>query len=90
MPDVEPPRPRACSCLSRSLRSRASARRLRKSERWTRPTVCDLSKSSAVDACEVKREVAALAAEGLGVLLREGSADEGFERSMVDWRCCSW
>lgn len=40
-------RPNDLSCASRSFCSRTSARRLRNSERWTRPTVCDLSKSSA-------------------------------------------
>lgn len=39
--------PSDLSCASRSFCSRTSARRLRKSERWTRPTVCDFSKSSA-------------------------------------------
>lgn len=62
---------------------------MRKSDSCTRPTVCDLSRSSAVEACDVKREVALLAVVGLGVLLREGSAEEGLERSMVGggvWR----
>lgn len=45
MPDVN--RPNDLSCASRSFCSRTSARRLRNSERWTRPTVCDFSKSSA-------------------------------------------
>lgn len=45
MPDVN--RPSDLSCASRSFCSRTSARRLRNSERWTKPTVCDLSKSSA-------------------------------------------
>ena len=35
------------SCASFSFSSKTSARRLRKSERLTRPTVCDLSRSSA-------------------------------------------
>lgn len=39
--------PSDLSCASRSFCSRTSARRLRKSERWTRPTVCDLRSSSA-------------------------------------------
>lgn len=39
--------PRDLSWASRSFCSKTSARRLRKSERWTRPTVCDLSRSSA-------------------------------------------
>lgn len=43
------------SRASRSFRSIASARRLRKSESWTRPTVCADKRSSAVVACEVKR-----------------------------------
>jgi hypothetical protein len=38
-----------------SLCSRASARRLRKSDRCTRPTVCDLRRSSASWAEEAKR-----------------------------------
>lgn len=45
LPDVN--LPSDLSCASFSFCSRTSARRLRKSERWTRPTVCDLSKSSA-------------------------------------------
>lgn len=55
--------PRKASCASRSFCSRASARRLRKSESATRPTVCVLRRSSAVLVCEVKR--------GLGVELPE-------------------
>lgn len=39
--------PSDLSCASRSFCSRTSARRLRKSDKWTRPTVCDLSRSSA-------------------------------------------
>lgn len=39
--------PSDLSWASRSFCSRTSARRLRKSDRCTRPTVCDLSKSSA-------------------------------------------
>lgn len=35
---------------SRSFSSKASARRLRKSDRWTKPTVCSLRRSSAVEA----------------------------------------
>ena len=38
---------------STSVCSKASARRFRKSESWTRPTVCDLTMSSAVEACTV-------------------------------------
>jgi hypothetical protein len=45
LPDVN--LPSDLSCASRSFCSRTSARRLRKSERWTRPTVCDLRRSSA-------------------------------------------
>lgn len=45
LPDVN--LPSDLSCASFSFCSSTSARRLRKSERWTRPTVCDLSKSSA-------------------------------------------
>ena len=40
---------------SRSLASSASARRLRKSERCTSPTVCDWSRSSVVEFCALKR-----------------------------------
>lgn len=56
--------PLAARVASRETCSSASARLLRKSERWTRPTVCSLSRSSAVGACEVKR--------GFGVEEREG------------------
>lgn len=45
LPDAS--RPSDLSCASRSFCSRTSARRLRKSDRCTRPTVCDLSISSA-------------------------------------------
>jgi len=45
LPDAS--RPNDLSCASRSFCSRTSARRLRKSDRCTRPTVCDLSISSA-------------------------------------------
>jgi hypothetical protein len=66
-----PPRaPTKASCASRSFCSRTSARRLRKSESWTRPTVCVLRRSSAVRACGVKRE--------LGVELPELGADAMF------------
>lgn len=42
-----PNRPSDLSCASRSFCSKTSARRLRKSDRCTRPTVCDFSISSA-------------------------------------------
>jgi hypothetical protein len=60
------PPPRA-SCASRSFCSRASARRFRKSERLTRPTVCVLRRSSAVLDWEVNR--------GLGVDAPDGGLD---------------
>lgn len=59
--------PSNASCASRSFCSIASARRLRKSESATRPTVCVLSRSSAVFAWGVKR--------GLGVDPPEGGFD---------------
>ena len=43
------------ACASRSFCSTASARRLRKSDRWTSPTVWDFRRSSAVDPWEVNR-----------------------------------
>ena len=43
-------RPKLPPEASRSFCSSASARRLRKSERWTRPTVCDARRSAAVEA----------------------------------------
>ena len=43
-------RPKLPPEASRSFCSSASARRLRKSERWTRPTVCDAKRSAAVEA----------------------------------------
>lgn len=61
------PPPKSESCASRSFCSMASARRLRKSERLTRPTVCACSTSSAVLLCEVKR--------GLGVEARDPGCD---------------
>ena len=63
---------------SRSFCSSASARRLRKSERWTRPTVWDFRRSSAVEA-EVKRE---LFTDGLGVETRDGGLVEGVEEAI--------
>ena len=50
VPGVPRPLPPLCkaSCASRSFCSSASARRFRKSERLTRPTVCVLRRSSAV------------------------------------------
>ena len=76
--EVEPGVNRPKLPASRSFCSSASARRLRKSERWTRPTVWDFSRSSAVEA-EVKRE---LFADGLGVETREGGLVDGFEEAM--------
>ena len=49
------PKLKAVPCASRSFCSSASARRFRKSERWTRPTVWDASRSAAVVAGVVKR-----------------------------------
>lgn len=69
-PDVElagAKRPPWLPVASRSFCSRASARLLRKSERWTSPTVWDLRRSSAVAAWEVKR---------CGVTARDRSVDE--------------
>lgn len=64
---------------SRSFCSSASARRLRKSDRWTRPTVWDLRRSSAVEACDVKREFVA----GFGVVVRDGIFEDGLEEVIV-------
>ena len=68
----EPPRllPSSDSWASRSFCSMASARRLRKSERLTRPTVWFERMSSAVLACGLKR--------GLGVEVPE----EGFDMAV--------
>ena len=71
--------PRLRSCASRSFASRASARRLRKSERLTRPTVWDLRRSSAVEACEVKRLVGSE-----GVEVRDGGLVGGLELAMLE------
>lgn len=60
--------PSDLSCASRSFRSRTSARRLRKSERLTRPTVCDFSKSSAEAVWLVNER---------GVEVRLGSSEGG-------------
>ena len=61
-------------CASRSFCSSASARRFRKSERWTRPTVWDASRSAAVEAWVVKRE--------LGVKTLGTSFDEGLDEAI--------
>lgn len=68
--------PLAVPSRSFSFCSSASARRLRKSERATRPTVCVLKRSSAVFLCEVKRE---LGVEVPGVDVPEG----GFEDMVI-------
>jgi hypothetical protein len=60
--------PSSASCASLSFCSSASARRFRKSESATRPTVCVLSKSSAVLLCEAKR--------GLGVDTPDAGLDD--------------
>lgn len=84
-PDVEagvvvvPKRPKLPPWASRSFCSSASARRLRKSDRCTRPTVWDLRRSSAVDACEVKRGFGV----GLGVESREGALEEGVDEAIA-------
>jgi hypothetical protein len=71
----DPPRPpRSASCASLSFCSSASARRLRKSESATRPTVWVLSKSSAVLLWEVKR--------GLGVDAPEAGLDDIGNRNL--------
>lgn len=67
--------PEDLSKLSLSFSSSASARLLRYSDRFTRPTVWVLSRSSAVAFWEVKREDRA----GFGV----ASLDEGFEDSIA-------
>ncbi len=69
--------PRDLSCVSLSLCSSSSARRLRNSESFTSPTVCDLSRSSVVEFCAVKRALAIT----LGVELREGEVDEELDIS---------
>ena len=60
--------PSSMSWASLSFCSSASARRFRKSESATRPTVCVLSKSSAVLLWEVKR--------GFGVDAPEAGLDD--------------
>ena len=68
------PKLAAVPCASRSFCSSASARRFRKSERWTRPTVWDASRSAAVETGVVKR--------GFGVGTLEVSFDEGLEEAI--------
>ncbi len=63
--------------MSRSFCSIASARRLRKSERFTRPTVWVLRRSSAVLVWDVKR--------GFGVEEPEGRSEGGLEAMMRDF-----
>lgn len=77
-PPGVPALPNDLSCASRSFCSRASARRLRKSESWTRPTVCDLSRSSAVAFCDVKRAFVVW----FGVEPRDAGSDGGFDMSV--------
>ena len=72
------PKLAAVPCASRSFCSSASARRFRKSERWTRPTVWDASRSAAVDAWVVKR--------GFGVGTLEVSFDEGVDEGIEMFR----
>lgn len=83
-PDVEAgvavaKRPKLPPWASRSFCSSASARRLRKSDRWTRPTVWDFNRSSAVDACDVKRELGV----GFGVQMRDGALEEGVDEAIA-------
>lgn len=83
-PDVEAgvavvKRPKLPPWASRSFCSSASARRLRKSDRWTRPTVWDFKRSSAVDACDVKREFGG----GFGVEMRDGALEEGVDEAIA-------
>ena len=68
------------SCAALSLASTASALRFRKSDRCTSPTVCSLSRSSAVEFCDVKR--------GLGVDDRDGDALVGLDLSIPDIVLC--
>ena len=73
------PKLAAVPCASRSFCSSASARRFRKSERWTRPTVWDASRSAAVEAWVVKRGF------GVGVRFLEVVSFEeegGFDEAM--------
>ena len=76
------PKLAAVPCASRSFCSSASARRFRKSERWTRPTVWDASRSAAVEAWVVKRGF------GVGVKFLELSFEEegGFDEAMGEMR----
>ena len=73
------PKLTAVPCASRSFCSSASARRFRKSERWTKPTVWDASRSAAVEAWVVKR--------GFGVGTLEVSFEEGSDEAieMLQW-----
>lgn len=73
LPDVN--LPRDLSWASRSFCSSTSARLLRKSERWTRPTVCDLRRSSAE---------AVWLVNDLGVELWLGCSDGGMVG--IQWR----
>ena len=61
-------RPRDLSCASLSFCSRISARLFRKSDRCTRPTVCDF-KSSSADAVWL--------VNARGVEVRLGGSDDG-------------
>ncbi|KAL8640384.1 MAG: hypothetical protein Q9228_002685 [Teloschistes exilis] len=83
VPDADVKRPKLPPWASRSFCSRASARRFRKSVRWTRPTVWDLRRSSAVAAWEVNREVEVLLLLGVGA--RDRSVEEGVDEVMVYW-----
>ena len=79
-------RPSVRSVASLSFCSRASTRRLRKSERCTSPTVWDFNRSSAVDACAVKRGFEG----GFGVESRDGRLDGGVELAMTEFMCIKW
>ena len=89
-PDLPPgvKRPRLLPVASRSFCSSASARRLRKSERCTRPTVWALRRSSAVEFWGVKREGGEagreVGREG-AMVVREEEEGEGV---VVFWSVC--
>lgn len=52
---------------------------MRKSDKWTSPTVWDFRRSSAVDACDVKREFVG----GFGVGSLDGALDEGVDEAIA-------
>lgn len=80
------PRPLSCPSRSFSFCSRASARRFRKSESATSPTVCVLSRSSAVLLCDVKRGLGVDAPEEvLDAILAMGRSLLGLRLLMSQW-----